>query len=210
MDISIIIRTLNEGYYLPTLLEKINQQDCKYSYEVILVDSGSTDNTLSIAKDFDCKISHIDRKDFSFGRSLNQGCKNAKGKFLVIISGHCIPYDNYWLENIVEPLANKGIAYSYGRQIGGQETFWSEDQIFRKYYGIKSLIPQIGIFCNNANSAILKKIWEENKFNEEITGLEDLELAKRISNKGFKIGYVSNACVYHLHNETWKQVEIDS
>ena len=206
-DASIIIRTLNEGYYLPSLLTQINKQKTSYTYEIILVDSGSEDNTLTTADHYHCRIFHIKRKDFSFGRSLNLGCKNAKGKFLVIVSGHCIPYDENWLQNLIKPLDKKIVAYTYGRQIGGRKTFWSENQIFKKYYGKKSKIPQIGFFCNNANSAILKTVWDKNQFNENITGLEDLELAKRISNKGLRIGYVADSSVYHLHNETWAQVE---
>ncbi len=206
-DASIIIRTLNEGFYLPSLLKKIKKQKTSYTYEIIVVDSGSNDNTLTTAEYYKCKIFHIKRKDFSFGRSLNLGCNNAKGKFLVIVSGHCIPFDDYWLQNLLTPLDKQNISYSYGKQIGGRETFWSENQIFKKYYGDKSQIPQIGFFCNNANSAILKTIWDEYKFNENVTGLEDLELAKRITNKGLQIGYVANACVYHLHNESWSQVE---
>ena len=131
-DISIIIRTLNEERYLGKLLEAITQQNCDFSHEIVLIDSGSTDNTLAIAKKNGCNIQHISRQEFSFGRSLNRACQASVGKYLILISGHCIPMGNLWMQKLVEPLS-RGIAdYVYGRQIGGEGTYWSEAQIFNK------------------------------------------------------------------------------
>ncbi|UPM49181.1 glycosyltransferase family 2 protein [Synechococcus sp. A10-1-5-1] len=206
-DVSIIVRTLNEERYLPELLSAIKAQQSSFSREVILIDSGSTDRTLSIAKTYGCQILHISRKDFSFGRSLNRACEAARGNFFVFISGHCIPYDQSWMHSLVEPLANGTVQYSYGRQIGGAQTYWSEKQIFAKYFPEQSCIPQDGFYCNNANSAIASEIWKKYKFDEELTGLEDMHLAKRlVANQG-KIGYIANSSVYHMHHENWRQVQ---
>lgn len=206
-DISIIIRTLNEERYLEDLLRGIKKQRTNFTHEVILIDSGSIDNTLNIAKQYDCKILHISRADFSFGRSLNRACEQALGKFLVFVSGHCVPFDQNWLQNLVEPLKAGKVQYCYGRQLGGPHTYWSESQIFLKYFPDNSSVPQKGFYCNNANSAILTDAWRRYKFDEELTGLEDMHLAKRlVSNQG-SVGYTGNACVYHIHNETWKQIQ---
>ncbi len=207
IDISIIIRTLNESRYLASLLKSINNQKCKLKTETIIVDSGSTDGTINIAKNFGCRITNIKRSEFSFGRSLNIGCKLAKGKFLVIISGHCVPLDSFWLKKLVQPILDSRIHYSYGRQIGGEESYFSENRIFGKYFPEKDKIPQNDYYCNNANSALLKSVWENQKFNEQLTGLEDIELSLRIKKIGLKVGYVSEAIVYHYHHENWKQVK---
>lgn len=206
-DISIIIRTLNEERYLPELLTSIESQQSTFSHEVVLIDSGSTDKTLEIAGQFDCRILHITREEFSFGRSLNRACQESDGKYLVLISGHCIPQNSRWMAKLVEPLAEDSADYVYGRQIGGAKTYWSEAQIFDKYFPSKSQIPQDGFYCNNANSAIRRKTWERLQFDEKLTGLEDMELAKRLMEQGGDIGYVAEACVYHLHNEQWSQIK---
>ena len=124
--ISIIIRTLNEERYLKQLLEGIKGQIIKEKIEVILIDSGSDDNTLKIASENNCKILKIKREEFSFGRSLNFGCEEALGDFFVFISGHCVPCNNKWLEKLVDPIINGEVDYSYGRQVGGPETYLSE------------------------------------------------------------------------------------
>ena len=205
-EISIIIRTFNEERYLPYLLNRIRTQSLYDKTETLVVDSGSTDSTLAIAKDYESEIINIEKRNFTFGRSLNLGCAKAKGKYLVIVSAHCIPKNNYWIENLINPLVENISTYSYGRQIGSEETFFSESQIFNKYYPPITNLFQKGFFCNNANSAINKKEWEKYKFDETLTGLEDIDLAKKIFNNGGNISYISEACVYHCHKEKWGQI----
>ena len=209
MLFSIIIRTFNEEKYLSQLLDKISSQNIfSNKLEVIIVDSGSIDNTLAIAEMFNCRIIHINKKIFSFGRSLNFGCNAALGDILIFISGHCIPIGENWLINLVEPIIEKKVVYSYGKQIGNNTSKFSETVIFEKYYPNESRIPQIGYFCNNANSALLKSEWENKYFDENLTGLEDMFLAKNLVEEKKFIGYVANACVYHLHNESWSKIKL--
>ena len=68
-------------------------------------------------------------------------------------------------------------------------------------------MPQQGFYCNNANSAILAETWKRYKFNEELTGLEDMHLAKRLVSDQGKVGYAAEASVYHIHHESWRQVQ---
>ena len=205
--ISIIIRTLNEAQYLESLLSQIQKQILGgLSYEIILVDSGSVDATLEIAERYGCRILHIERENFSFGRSLNIGCAAAAGDILVIVSGHCVPTDDYWLQNLCQPLMNGSAGYVYGRQLAGDLSSYSESRIFSKFYPVKSSVPQDGFFCNNANAAILRTVWDAHRFDEDLTGLEDMELAKRFALTGGLIGYVADAKVFHYHQESWQQI----
>jgi rhamnosyltransferase len=206
-QISVVIRTLNEERYLRDLLRAIARQDTDcLGVEVVLVDSGSTDDTLKVAEAYGCKTLHVRREDFSFGRSLNVGCEAAQGEYLVITSGHCVPVDDRWLKFLVEPLVHGKAEYVYGRQLGGPQTAFSEARIFSKYFPEQSAVPQSDSYCNNANSALLKSSWRRYRFNEELTGLEDIELAQRLQRGGGKLGYVADAAVYHYHHETWAQV----
>lgn len=204
---SIVIRTLNEATYLESLLDAIGAQQTQCLHpEVVLIDSGSTDATLEIADRHGCHISHITREEFSFGRSLNMGCDLATGDILIFISGHCVPKDEHWLQRLCQPILDGLAEYTYGRQEGGEESHFSETRIFAKYYPAQSKIPQQGFFCNNANSALLRTAWEKYRFNEDLTGLEDMELAQRLVKNGGKVGYVAEAAVYHYHKESWAYI----
>jgi len=206
MLVSVVIRTLNESKYIGELLSKIKEQNKEnFEVEVVIIDSGSDDGTIEIAKDFGCRITYIDKKEFTFGRSINMGSHFADGDILIYISGHCIPCNNSWITDLINPILSNKCGYSYGGQIGRDTTKYSEKKIFEKYFPKKSNIPQKDYFCNNANSAIQRDVWEKYRFNEEITGLEDLDLAKRFHEDGGKIGYVSEAAVFHIHDETWHQ-----
>ncbi|WP_417360014.1 MULTISPECIES: glycosyltransferase [Gammaproteobacteria] len=206
--VSIVIRTLNEEQYLNELLQAVKNQDRSlFDIETVVVDSGSTDSTLDIAQKFGCRVTYIEKSQFTFGRSLNVGCEFAKGSYLIFVSGHCVPCDEYWVNNLVRPLM-RDCVYSYGRQLGRDTTKFSECQLFSKYFPEESRIPQEGFFCNNANSAIRKDIWEAHHFDESLTGCEDMYLAKELVGLGLKLAYVADAGVYHIHDESWERVKI--
>ena len=201
-DVSIIIRTLNEERYLGDLLRAIDGQKSEFVYEVVLIDSGSTDKTLSIAEQFGCRILHISRSEFSFGRSLNRACEVAQGSYFVLVSGHCIPVDQYWLHNLIEPLKMDKAQYCYGRQLGGPETYWSGTN-FLKYFQSESCMPQKEFIAIMLTALLMHKLGY--KFDEDLTGLEDMHLAMQLIAEGGIVGYQANAVVYHIHHETWSK-----
>lgn len=206
---SVVIRTYNEEKYLEQLLIALENQVCEIvDLEIVIIDSGSTDKTLEIAARHRVRVTHINKKDFTFGRSLNEGCTFAQGDILVFISGHCIPTNEFWLDEICKPILSGDVEYTYGKQEGKDTTKFSEYRHFEKWFPNYSKIPQKGFFCNNANAAIKRSTWLKYKFDEELTGLEDMSLAKSLTEDGGKVGYVSTASVYHIHDETWKQVKI--
>ncbi|NPD15521.1 glycosyltransferase [Xinfangfangia sp. D13-10-4-6] len=207
MRVSIVIRTLNEARHLGDLLQMIGRQETPgLDVETVLIDSGSTDGTVEIARAHGARVTTITKAEFSFGRSLNRGCAFATGDILVLISGHCVPVDNTWLQALCQPLIDGRASYTYGRQTGDDDSNFSERRIFAKYFPETSKIPQDGFFCNNANSALLRSVWESHPFDEDLTGLEDIELAKRLVALEHRIGYVSEAVVFHHHQESWAQV----
>lgn len=208
MEVSIVIRTYNEQCHLPELLAAISRQELDFDYETLVVDSGSTDDTLDIANNFGCRITHIKKQNFTFGRSLNIGCDAAEGKVLVFISGHCIPCESDWLAKLTAPVRDGTAQYAYGRQVGRDTTKFSERQVFSKYYPEAGKLLQEGFFCNNANAAVSCEAWEQHKFDESLTGLEDLKLAKTVVDTGHQIAYVAEAPVFHIHDESWHQVRI--
>jgi len=207
MLVSVVVRALNEEKWLGHALQACKSQNLNEGREVelVVVDSGSTDGTLAIAREHGCRIVHIKKEDFTFGRSLNVGCEAARGDVLVFISAHCIPADSTWLEALVQPIEKGLCDYTYGRQLGHDTSRFSERQVFAHYFPETSQLPQQGFFCNNANSALRTGTWRKFRFDESVTGLEDMVLAKTIVNSGGRIGYVAEAGVVHIHEETLRQ-----
>lgn len=209
MRASIVIRTFNESRYLPELLLSITEQTVPAGErEVVVVDSGSTDGTVDIAVRHGCRLVHIKQSEFSFGRSLNVGCDAASGRFLVFISGHCVPTGRDWLAALLNPFEDPGVQLTYGRQEGGPETKFSEHMLFAKYFPPVALPPPSEFFCNNANAAVRRGAWEKHRFDETLTGLEDMDLARRLVAVGGRVAYVPGASVFHHHHETWRKIKL--
>lgn len=199
---SLIIRSYNEEKHIRQLLEGIKCQTVFDSLEVILVDSGSTDDTVKIAKEYNVKVIYIKPEDFSFGRALNRGCKEAKGKFLLFASAHVYPLFKNWIEKMLYPFRDENVALVYGRQVGNEFTKYSEEQLFRKWFPVRSNYNQLIPFCNNANAVVRRELWESQHYDESLTGLEDLDWASKIQSKGYKIAYEATATIVHVHEET--------
>ena len=205
MRCSIVIRAYNEEQHIGRLLEGISHQTLK-DVEVILVDSGSTDATASIAEHYGVKVVHIQPEEFTFGRSLNTGIAAASGEFIVIASAHVYPLYPDWLECLLEPFKDPQVALTYGKQRGDDDSKFSEQQIFARWYPEQSVPRQSHPFCNNANAAIRRVVWQEHPYGETLTGLEDLAWAKEVQDRGDGITYVAEAEVIHVHVETRRGV----
>jgi glycosyltransferase involved in cell wall biosynthesis len=202
---SIIIRCYNEEQHIGRLLIGIMQQTYQ-DFEIILVDSGSTDATLAIASRYPVKVISITPEEFSFGRSLNLGCEAAQGEYFVIVSAHVYPVHRDWLEQLLKPFHLPQVALVYGKQRGNEVTKYSEHQIFSKWFPDKSNHHQKHPFCNNANAAIRRSLWHNYPYNEQLTGLEDLAWSKQIIDQGYCIAYSAESEIIHVHDESYKRI----
>lgn len=199
--VSIVIRCFNEAAHIGRLLTGISRQDVT-DVEVIVVDSGSTDETLAIASKFPVQIVHIKPEDFSFGYALNVGCEASRGAILLFASAHVYPVRKDWLTEMLKPFDDEKTGLVYGRQIGNELSQFSERQIFAQWFPAISVANQSNYFCNNANAAIRRSLWKNFRYDESLTGLEDLEMANRLQNEGQRIAYQAEATVVHVHQES--------
>lgn len=205
MRYSLVIRAYNESGHLPRLFEGIRQQTLP-EIEIVLVDSGSTDETVALARSFGAKVVHIAPQEFTFGRSLNLGIRASRGEVVIIASAHVYPVYPDWLERLVEPFHDGRVALTYGKQRGPDTARFSEKQIFHQWFPEVSQWPQPHPFCNNANAAIRRSLWEQHPYDETLTGLEDIAWAKWAQEQGYVVAYVAEAEVIHVHHETPRAV----
>jgi len=194
--VSIIIRTKNEEKWIESCLRSVFNQNYK-NFEVILVDNESTDDTVKIAKKYKIKILKISK--FRPGLAINEGIRKSKGKFIVCLSGHCIPVNQSWLKNLVYDLNKKSIAGVYGRQ---EPLSFSSDLDKRDLintFGLDKKVQINDTFFHNANSAFRKNFWKKFPFDEQVINIEDRVWGQKVIENGFKIVYEPKASVYHYH-----------
>ena len=127
-DFSVVIRTKNEerwiGYAIQSVLDHLSKP------EIIIVDNNSTDKTIEIVKFFSenpslnnetnnySKIKVLNINNYSPGRALNMGVRNASKKYIMIISAHCI-LRNFNEKDIIKDL-EKNVCV-----IGNQIPVWN-------------------------------------------------------------------------------------
>lgn len=205
MTISIIILTKNAGGVFKSVLDGVFSQNY-VSFETIIIDSGSTDDTLKIAKKYPLKIFRIKPSEFGHGKTRNLGVKLAKGKYIVFLTHDAIPNNKEWLAEILKPLSDKKVAAVYGRQLPKEEENTLDKLFSLVLYGQKEIEWTLGSYTpgdnifSDVNSAIKKDLLLENPYKNDIIASEDHEWANRIMQKGYKVIYQPKAEVIHSHS----------
>ncbi|MDC0964699.1 glycosyltransferase [Candidatus Pseudothioglobus singularis] len=197
-EISIIVRTKNEESWIGHCLEMIYEQDFK-SFEVILVDNASSDNTIQIAKRFPVDlILNIDK--FLPGKALNKGILASSGNYIVCISAHCIPKNIDWLSTLYKNFeSDEQLAGVYGRQLPLSYTSDVDKRDLLIVFGRDRRTQMKDYFFHNANSMLRRDIWEKFPFDEVVTNIEDRVWGKAVVSAGYHIVYDPDAAVYHYH-----------
>ncbi len=195
--ISIIIRTKNEERWISQCLHAVFGQNIT-DFEIIIVDNESNDKTLEKAKQFPIK-EIITCKEYLPGKALNMGIKKAEGDFIVCLSGHCIPSNARWLDNLLKNFEEFGVTGVYGRQEPLDFTSDTDKRDLALAFGLDRKVQKRDTFFHNANSMIRKDIWQDIPFDEKVTNIEDRVWAKQVLQGGYKIIYEPEASVYHYH-----------
>ena len=201
--VSVVIRAKNEARYIGETLAAVQAQRYR-NFEVIVVDSGSTDRTVEIADGHGATVVRIEPRDFTYGRALNLGIRHSRGELLVSLSAHATPESVTWLGSLVAGFHNSAVAAVYGRHIPRNNATPFE-LLGMQLSGITSREPRLQSGSprfSNANGALRRDLWEILPFNEALPGAEDIEWARRVQRLGYLIAYEPKAAVYHSHGES--------
>lgn len=216
MKISIVIPVFNGAPWLHKGLKAIFNQTLIDQTEVIIIDSGSIDNSLEIASQFPVRIHQIPNYEFNHGETRNLGAKLASGEFVVMTVQDAIPTEDKWLEKLLDGFRNDDIVAVCGQQIVPHELDKNPIQWFRPVSrpNIKLIkIPRAKSFddfspeekltmCSwdNVCAMYKRKILLEIPFSKIVFG-EDAEWAVRAVKAGYTLVYNTNARVFHYHHE---------
>lgn len=195
MTISIVVRTHNDEKFLRETLRGVFSQRLKQPVQYLLIDEGSCDASLSIAKEFPFDVIRaVDR--FNGAYSLNAIYKECKGEFIVNILGHTIPAGKTAFSCLVNPLYKQGVAAVYGRQLPHPEGNSFFNLNLQLGYTDKGGVSGV---LSLAFSSLKRSVWEKACFKEELVPSEDKGWAKEVINAGYKILYQPEAAVFHYH-----------
>lgn len=187
--------------------------------EILVVDSGSSDGSISSAKQHDARIMQIPPEEFNHGATRNLGIAHAAYDFIVLMTQDAVPADEQLIESLVAPFEDSDVCGVFARQIPRPDadsvtkfriSNWVAGSGHREIRQILNLRNFEGLspkekfeFCafDNVCSAIRKIVWERHPFQKCAFG-EDIEWSKRVLERGWKIQYEPRAKVIHSHERS--------
>jgi rhamnosyltransferase len=208
--ISVIIPTCNAAKTLAELLAVLVRQTVQPD-EILVVDSSSDDDTVSIAAQYGAKVTVIDRQQFDHGGTRSEMARKALGELLVFFTQDAIPATRDALARLIMPFAeHDDIAVTYGRQLPGRDATWIAASLRLFNYPEQSSIRGFDdrirnglrtVFVSNSFAAYRKEaLAESGYFKNGLIFGEDTCTVGRLLECGYRIAYVSEAKVYHSHN----------
>lgn len=208
-SISIVIPTKNAGPRFARVLRALAAQDETRPWELVVVDSGSTDGTAAMAEQAGAMVHRVQPDAFTHGRARNIGASAATGEVLVFLVQDAEPADPGWLCRLTSNLERPGVAGAYSRQLPRPaaspmvayfllHTYPSAPAVRRPLSGKRARLSDV--FFSNVGSAMPRTIWQRFPFNEQMVMSEDQEWARRVLASGFSLVYDAEACVIHSHD----------
>ena len=207
--ISIVIPTKNGGDRFAEVLKKVFQQVTDERFEVIIIDSGSTDETLSTARKYQLRLVQIEPEEFGHGRTRNLGAELAQGDKVVFLTQDAVPASENWLHLLTRNLKGQAVAGVFGRHLPQDDTDILQKYFLTDTYPERRLVKSAStietfslqnIFFSNVNSAIPIDVLQKYPFDENLVMSEDQEWSKRVLTNGYQIIYDPEAAVHHWHN----------
>lgn len=202
--IGVVIRTLNESELIGRCIDTLHAQNGHHVLDILVVDSGSTDDTVAIARGHDARTLQIPPAEFHYSKTLNLGIGHVAGEIVLVLSAHAIPLDDGWVSTMTAPFADPQVAGVASRQVP-----WP-GALFREVYRLAETFDDVPrtytaadagrILFSNAASAVRRSVWLEHPFT--LSAAEDLEWAERVATAGWTVVYEPRASVYHSHDES--------
>ena len=211
MTVSVIIPTLNAESWIERQLNAFLNQS--FEPEIIVVDSGSADRTVSIVKRFEDRVQILEcRKDsFNHGKTRGWALRQSRGDFVVFFTQDALPKDSFCLENLHRALQETGAAAVYGRQTAYSDApeyerltrefnYPDKPKLVRENsieeYGVKAF------FFSNVCAMYRRDIYLSVGGFDETNTNEDMLMAAKLLHAEYTIVYNPEAVVYHSHNNS--------
>lgn len=198
IKISIIIPMYNEQRYIARCLDSLKQQTFK-DFELILIDDGSKDNTVDIAKkyDTDFDLTILQQKNSGPGKARNRWAKEAKGDILIFVDADMF-FDKNYLKHLIQPILDgKEIGTAHGKELVGNPE--NKLAIARCINRIPHPERRSGVY-----RAIKRDIFLESGWFDPSKGYFDDNLSK--INHGKWSLTVLDAICYHNNPESLKEI----
>jgi rhamnosyltransferase len=202
--VTIIMRSKNAAWVIGQALTGLFSQR-RQDFELLVVDSGSTDSTLDIVRRFPCRLLQIEATEYFPGAVLNRAIQQAQGELLVFQNSDVVPLTPQALERLLAPIEAGEADATFARQLPRPEAHtW-----VRRDYAVAFPArgePPSWMTYSLPFAAMRRTAWERRPFYEDAWGSEDTEWGHWARRNGLTVRYVPESLVMHSHNYTLRQL----
>ncbi len=225
IDATVVIPTLNGERYLGAILDALERQDFDGEFEVLVIDSGSSDRTLDIVRSRSwVRLHEIPNSEFGHGTTRNLGARLARGRNIAFLTHDAIPSNGHWLREITTPLDPQGLdaVAVMGKQVPRQGCFpllkYEIQGVFARFgpdFG--TTIFTIGegqhtaaeldalSFYSDVNSATRRDFLLNVIPLQDLPYSEDMAFGRDVIDAGYRKAYAPAACVEHSNDLTLRE-----
>ena len=215
---SVLVPVKNGGALWSEVLDAVLAQQTPWPFEVIAIDSGSSDDSVAATRTRGVRVECIPAAEFAHGRTRNRLAELAQGEFLVYLTQDAKPAGSHWLRHLVEGCASAPdvagafgphLAYPTARHVTQRELqahfagFGAELSVVRlddrERYAADAGYRQWLHFFSNNNSCLRRSVWRQLPF-PDVGFAEDQTWMRAAIEAGHAKAYVPEAAVYHSHD----------
>jgi rhamnosyltransferase len=218
-SISIVVPTFNGASTLPALLDAIARQRIEHPFEVVAIDSGSTDGSVELLRAAGARLITIPAGTFNHGLTRNLGVEASAGELVVLIVQDAVPASDTWLTELTRPLAlDSCLAGTFARQLPRPDAGALTRHYLARWFASSHSARTVAVTSaeldalpplarldrctfDNVCACIRRSVWQQHPFRETPIG-EDVEWARDVLLAGFRIAYVPDAAVVHSHERS--------
>ena len=215
--LSVVVLTKDGASTLPALLDGLSRQEISLPTELVVVDSGSTDGTLEIARARADRVITTPAERFNHGLTRNLGIEASRGDLVVLIVQDAVPADQKLLSHLAAPLrADPHVAGSFARQRPRSDASILTQHYLARWIAasdtgrtvqldraqLERLSPTERLercAFDNVCSCIRRSAWKASPFRETPIA-EDLAWAKDVLLAGHRLVFAPDAVVVHSHD----------
>ena len=216
---TVVIPTYNGELYLRRILEALRVQKINGEFEVLVIDSGSTDATLEIVSQYpEVRLHEIKNSEFGHGKTRNLAASLAQGTFVAYLTHDAIPDHDGWLRELLAPFAiDDRLKAVMGKQNPRPGCFplmrYEIASVFARFgpdfgttvfYGDKALSGQLDAitFYSDVNSATRREFLLETISYRDVPYAEDQMFGRDLIEAGYWKAYAPRASVEHSNDVT--------
>ena len=189
MSLSVVIPVLDGERHLEELLAALAGLD------VLVIDSGSRDRSLQIARAAGVRIVEIPQAEFGHGRTRNLGATLVEGELIAFLTQDATPLPG-WAAAYEAAFADPSVGVAYGPHLPRPETSPMIARELEEFFAAQERYPD---FLSNVNACYRRACWAEIEF-DDVPYAEDQAFARRLRGTSWQKRFVAEAAVLHAHD----------